>query len=109
MLRRALLILFAMVTVSCAGNTLRQDLVYTAWDKCQAEGRIPSQVILTRVDLDGRYWIQGLAGSYGFADTQKCISEQVAKMGQAPPPGLASAPAAPVTPEVLSAQVAVRT
>jgi hypothetical protein len=109
MLRRVFLILGAIVTASCAGNTLRQDLVYTAWDKCQAEGRIPSQVILTRVDLDGRYWIQGLAGSYGFGDTQTCISEQVAKMGQAPPPGLSSAPAAPVAPAVLAAQVAAPT
>ncbi len=95
MLRFTALLVIASVVTACAqtGNTLKQDLTYAAWDKCQAEGRIPSQVQLTRVELDGRYWIQGATGSFGFGDTFKCMNEQFAKMAQGPPPGLSARPA----------------
>ncbi len=73
------------LATGCAGNTLQQDMTYTAWANCQADGRIASQAQLTRVEPDGRYWMFGLAGSFGFGEAQKCMNEQFAKMRQAPP------------------------
>jgi hypothetical protein len=57
--------------------TPQQLLVEDAWAACQNDGRIPNQVKLIRVDTDGRYWISGDAGSFGFADTQACMDEKV--------------------------------
>jgi hypothetical protein len=56
--------------------TPQQLLVEDAWAACQREGRIPLQVKLTRIQPDGTYWIEGNAGSYGFADTQACMTEK---------------------------------
>jgi hypothetical protein len=60
--------------------TPQQLLVEDAWAACQKDGRIPNQVKLTRIDTDGRYWISGDAGSFGFADTQACMDEKVRTM-----------------------------
>jgi hypothetical protein len=35
---------------------------------------IPLQVRLTRIETNGRYWISGDAGTFGFQDTQACMS-----------------------------------
>jgi hypothetical protein len=67
-----------LLLMACASfqNTLAQGLAQAAWDACQAEGRIPNQVQLTRIDVDGGIHWFGLAGSFGFADAQNCIQEK---------------------------------
>jgi predicted secreted Zn-dependent protease len=63
----------------CATTTTQtpeQLRVEEAWAACQREGRIPLQVRLTRVETNGRYWISGDAGTFGFQDTQACMSEK---------------------------------
>lgn len=74
----ALLFAISSLVTGCAssGNTLKQQLAQAAWDACQAEGRIPNQVQLTRIDVNGGIHWFGLAGSFGFADAQKCIQEK---------------------------------
>ena len=67
----------------CAGNTAQQDMVYRAWETCRAQGRIPGQIQLARVEPDGRYWIQPLQDSrsaYGVSPAQMCMDEELAKM-----------------------------
>jgi hypothetical protein len=60
--------------------TPAQSRVEDAWAACQHEGRIPIQVKLTRIETDGRYWISGDAGSFGFRDTQTCMQEKFRTM-----------------------------
>lgn len=77
-----MIITLVWLLTSCAmtANTPQQDQTYAAWAACQADGRIPAQAQLTRVEPDGRYWMFGLAGSYGFAAAQTCMNEQFTKM-----------------------------
>ncbi len=71
-------VLIASLTVACESlkPTPAQLLVEDAWAACQLEGRIPNQVKLTRIETNGRYWISGDAGSFGFGDTQACMQEK---------------------------------
>lgn len=99
MLRPMILLVSAVMVAACAhmGNTLAQDLTYAAWANCQADGRIPIQAQLTRVEVDGRYSMLGVAGSFGFAKAQECMNEQFTKMRPTPPPGISTAPASTPT------------
>ena len=65
-----------LVTACATAHTPEQLRVEQAWAACQREGRIPLQVRLTRIETNGRYWISGDAGTYGFQDTQACMSEK---------------------------------
>jgi predicted secreted Zn-dependent protease len=70
-------VVVALLVTACAtANTPAQLRVEEAWSACQREGRIPLQVRLTRIETNGRYWISGDAGTYGFQDTQACMSEK---------------------------------
>jgi hypothetical protein len=77
---RSVIALVIVVTVFAACESLRptpeQQRVEDAWAACQKDGRIPNQVKLTRIETNGRYWIGGDAGSFGFADTQACMAEK---------------------------------
>ena len=67
----------ALLLTACATTQTPEQLrVENAWAACQQEGRIPLQVRLTRIETNGRYWISGDAGTYGFQDTQACMSEK---------------------------------
>jgi predicted secreted Zn-dependent protease len=67
----------ALLVTACATTQTPEQLrVEDAWAACQREGRIPLQVRLTRIETNGRYWISGDAGTYGFQDTQACMSEK---------------------------------
>jgi predicted secreted Zn-dependent protease len=65
-----------LVTACATAHTPEQLRVEEAWAACQREGRIPLQVRLTRIETNGRYWISGDAGTFGFQDTQACMSEK---------------------------------
>ena len=58
-------------------NTSRQDLVWSTYKQCQAEGRIPSNIQLDRVDLDGRVWYSANRSAYGAQELERCINEKV--------------------------------
>lgn len=77
-----LVILLSGLAAGCEAlrHTPAQLRVEDAWVACQQEGRIPLQVNLKRIETDGRYWISGDAGSYGFRDTQTCMQEKFRTM-----------------------------
>jgi hypothetical protein len=62
---------------ACATRQTPEQLrVEQAWAACQRDGRIPLQVRLTRIEPNCRYWMTGDAGTFGFQDTQTCMSEK---------------------------------
>src|SRR5215831_16657225 len=77
---RSLFALIPLIVVGCASveNTPAQDAVWAAYNQCRAEGRVPANVQLLRVEPDGRAWYQTYQGSYGSADFQSCITEKIA-------------------------------
>jgi streptogramin lyase len=83
--RRAIPILVgAIVIAACttAGtNTPRQDLIWSVYRQCVAEGRIPTNIQLVRVEPDGRVWYSANRTAYGLQDLERCLNEKVS-----PPP-----------------------
>jgi len=67
--------------ISTVKNTSRQDLVWFAYNQCRAEGRIPANIQLTSVELDGRSWYSAYRSAYGAQELERCINEKVS-----PPP-----------------------
>ena len=57
-------------------NTPAQDAVWAAYNQCRAEGRVPANVQLMRVDPDGRAYYQTYTSSYGGADFERCMTEK---------------------------------
>ena len=80
MLRRSVFVLIGLAAVGCASfqNTPAQDAVWAAYNQCRAEGRVPSNVQLMRVDPDGRAYYQTYTSSYGGADFEGCLQEKIA-------------------------------
>src|SRR4030095_11513707 len=72
----ALAVAALLLTACATAHTPEQLRVEQAWAACQREGRIPLQVRLMRIETNGRYWISGDAGTYGFQDTQTCMQEK---------------------------------
>jgi len=63
-------------------NTPQQDLLWSAYKQCTAEGRIPSNIQLTRVEPDGgRVWYSAYRSAYGAQELERCINEKIS-----PPP-----------------------
>jgi hypothetical protein len=60
-------------------NTPAQDAVWAAYNQCRAEGRVPSNVQLMRVDPDGRAYYQTYTSSYGGADFESCLTEKMSR------------------------------
>ncbi len=74
----------AIVLGACTStdkNTPRQDLVWSAYNQCKAEGRITSGLQLTRVEPDGRVWYSANRSIFGAQELERCINEKVS-----PPP-----------------------
>ena len=73
-----LVLLLGAICVGCEAlrPTPAQSRVEDAWAACQHEGRIPNQIKLARIETDGRYWISGDTGTFGFRDTQTCMQEK---------------------------------
>ncbi len=79
MLRRSLFVLIGLTIVGCASvqNTPAQDAVWAAYNQCRAEGRVPANVQLMRVDPDGRAYYQTYTSSFGGADFERCLTEKM--------------------------------
>jgi hypothetical protein len=80
--RRCLFALVAVALTGCATmrNTPAQDAMWAAYDQCRAEGRVPPNVQLLRVDPDGRAYYQTYTSSYGGADFERCINEKTSRL-----------------------------
>ncbi len=79
MLRWCPFVLIGLAIVGCASvqNTPAQDAVWAAYNQCRAEGRVPANVQLMRVDPDGRAYYQTYTSSYGGADFERCLTEKM--------------------------------
>jgi len=58
-------------------NTPAQDRVWNANSACQMEGRISNNVVLTRVEPDGRYWVETRNGNAGLPAFIECMNEKM--------------------------------
>jgi hypothetical protein len=91
--RRAIAIPVALLLGACAvlQNTPQQDIVWAAYNGCKAEGRIPSNIQLIRVEPDGRAWYSTYSSAYGAQELERCIADKTSS-GSAgvPPPTAAS-------------------
>jgi len=78
-LLRASTILVAVILAACATveNTPQQDLVWSAYNQCKAEGRIPANIQLTRIEPDGRAWYSTYSSMYGAQALERCTMEKI--------------------------------
>ena len=65
LLRAIAVLLGAFLLGACATakNTPQQDLVLSTYNQCKAEGRVPSNIQLDRVEPDGRAWYSAYKSS----------------------------------------------
>jgi hypothetical protein len=80
----AIVIGAAILVAACTAtvqNSPRQDLVWSAYNRCRAENRISASIQLTRVEPDGRTWYSTHRSAYGAQELERCINEKVS-----PPP-----------------------
>ena len=65
---------------STVTNTPRQDLVWSAYTQCKAEGRIATHIQLTRVEPDGsRVWYSAYRSAYGAQELERCFNEKISR------------------------------
>ncbi|HXD95443.1 MAG TPA: hypothetical protein VN646_02815 [Candidatus Acidoferrum sp.] len=95
-----LLVAASLLIAGCAtmSNTLAQDLAYERVRQCQHV----SNIILQRIDPDGRVWVEMRNGTAGYAEWQECmrqagVDQASARKGpvagsSVPPPAAASSP-----------------
>ena len=57
-------------------NTPQQDLVWSTYNQCKVEGRVPSSIQLDRVEPDGRAWYSANRTSYGTQELESCMTEK---------------------------------
>jgi hypothetical protein len=66
--------------------------VWSAYNQCKAEGRIPSNIQLVRVEPDGPAWYSAYSSAYGAQELERCITEKISSSStSAPPPVYAPA------------------
>jgi hypothetical protein len=96
--------LVGIVVMGCAtaSNTLAQDLAWERIDKCRDASL---NVILDRVDPDGRVWVQLRNGTAGLADWQACMRR--AELEQASARRDAARPAGPPSPPASGVSAAI--
>src|SRR5262245_32890637 len=76
---RAIAILVGVIFIGACTtlrNTPQQDLVWSAYNQCKAEGRIPTNVQFVRVEPDGRAWSATYSSAYGAQELERCITEK---------------------------------
>jgi hypothetical protein len=90
--QRAIVILVALLLGACASlqNTPQQDLVWSAYNGCKAEGRIPSNIQLIRVEPDGRAWFSTYSSAYGAQQLERCITDKTSSGSAGVPPPAAT-------------------
>jgi hypothetical protein len=80
---RYYLAILAIVMISTGCGTMRntpaQDRAYELVQKCQ---NVNSNVILQRIDSDGRVWVEMRNGTVGYDEWQQCMAK--AAQEQAP-------------------------
>jgi len=83
MTRSSALVLGSLVVGALAAgcatmrNTPEQDMVWRANSLCEAEGRVSNNVVITRVEANGRYWIETRNGNAGLSTFVECINEKM--------------------------------
>ena len=87
-LRAIAIPLAALFLVACmtGQNTPQQDLVWSAYKQCKAEGHVPSNIQLDRVEPDGRAWYSANRTTYGAQELERCMTEKISSTGTAIPP-----------------------
>src|SRR5215470_17234363 len=85
---RASVILVGAILGACATvqNTPQQDVVWAAYNQCKAEGRVPNNIQVVRVEPDGRAWYSAHSSAYGAQALERCVTEKIASSSGAPPP-----------------------
>src|SRR5215831_8533582 len=88
LLRAIAVLVGALLLGACATakNTPQQDLVGSAYKQCKAEGRVPSNIQLDRVEPDGRAWYSAYRSSYGTQELERCMREKTSTSKTAIPP-----------------------
>jgi len=79
-LLRAIAVLVGVILIGACTtlrNTPQQDLVWSAYKQCKAEGRIPTNVQFVRVEPDGRASYSTFSSAYGSQQLERCISEKI--------------------------------
>ena len=86
-LRLASASLVTVMLAACATvqNTPQQDIVWSAYNQCKAEGRVPANVLLVRVDADGRAWHSSYSSAYGVQELERCLAERMSRSSAAAP------------------------
>lgn len=81
------IILVGMILGACTTvrNTHQQDLVWSAYNQCKAEGRIPNSIQLVRVEPDGRASYSAYSSAYGAQKLEGCIMERISDGSTATP------------------------
>jgi len=79
MRRHFLFVVAGLSIIGCASmqNTPAQEAVWAAYNQCRAEGRVPANVQLIRVDPNGMAHYQTYTSSYGGADFESCLNEKI--------------------------------
>jgi len=80
-------ILAVAILAGCATvqNTPQQDLVWSAYNQCKAEGRIPANIQLERVEPNGRPWFSAYSSAYGAQELERCLNEKMSTISQTAP------------------------
>lgn len=78
--------LFLGACATTGQNTPEQDLVWSAYKQCKAEGRVSSNIQLDRVEPDGRAWYSANRTTYGAQELERCMTEKTSTSGIAIPP-----------------------
>jgi hypothetical protein len=58
-------------------NTPEQDLVWSANSACEMEGRVSNNVVISRVEPNGRYWVETRNGNAGLPAFFECMNEKM--------------------------------
>jgi len=77
-------------------NTLAQDLAWERWKKCDHF----NNVVLQRIELDGRIWVETRNGNADLAPWQACMQQAAAEQASKNRAAAATPVAGPVTPEL---------
>ena len=80
MLRTVAILKGVILIAACTAvqNSPQQDLVWSAYNQCKVEGRIPTNVQLVRVEPDGRAWYSTYSSAYGAQQLERCMTDRIA-------------------------------